>query len=486
MLDLLTILFIMLALLGAWLFRRGWTGRRVDNHPWCRACRFDLVGSWPGSLKCPECGADLTRKSAVARGQRRRRPAVLAIGAAMFLAAAAIPGLTFYRRVSPINWNALKPAAWLVRDLDSTKIERAEGALAELVARDGRADLASANRIALLDHIYQSLIPQQRSSSVEWAPVVERAWLDGLLSTDRIAEYARNTLAMSLYVDQAQPIHQGDVLRFRFSLRPPYGHRSEVMDFEIRPLDLRLGDLLYQVNPRTIRYSMVADLNTSDGSVLWDIPVEVEPGRSVLHVSWRVNCVIAGEPQTALMWEDSLDLPVEVLPPGPESVTFVSDEESAKRIRDGIHFNVVGITRLSPEDDGVAIVGELVLDDIDIHASIGIDLAGDDGAWKSYEFPMSTVWWGSRRPICVLIPAGQKLDWLELIVFARDSSYRRNPALREFNGIPRDNRPLWFGPPMTIRVPVQWVDDLGSDRVSDEMRSQVEEAMRRWTTERDR
>lgn len=54
--DLPTIAFIGLAALGLALFWRGWRGRRIDNHPWCRKCRFDLKGLWPGAARCPECG----------------------------------------------------------------------------------------------------------------------------------------------------------------------------------------------------------------------------------------------------------------------------------------------------------------------------------------------------------------------------------------------------------------------------------------------
>jgi len=59
MLDLPTILFILPTLIGVSVFWRGWRGRRIDNHPWCRKCRFDLHGLWPGAARCPECGIDL-------------------------------------------------------------------------------------------------------------------------------------------------------------------------------------------------------------------------------------------------------------------------------------------------------------------------------------------------------------------------------------------------------------------------------------------
>lgn len=54
--DFPTIAFIGLAALGLALFWRGWRGRRIDNHPWCRKCRLDLKGLRPGAARCPECG----------------------------------------------------------------------------------------------------------------------------------------------------------------------------------------------------------------------------------------------------------------------------------------------------------------------------------------------------------------------------------------------------------------------------------------------
>ena len=33
-------------------------GKQIDDHPWCRQCRFDLFGLRP-LVTCPECGYDL-------------------------------------------------------------------------------------------------------------------------------------------------------------------------------------------------------------------------------------------------------------------------------------------------------------------------------------------------------------------------------------------------------------------------------------------
>ena len=55
----------------------GWRGKKIDDHPWCRKCRFDLVGCPETTESCPECGADLTSKRSFRIGQRRKRKAVL-------------------------------------------------------------------------------------------------------------------------------------------------------------------------------------------------------------------------------------------------------------------------------------------------------------------------------------------------------------------------------------------------------------------------
>src|SRR3954447_10809108 len=63
------LLFVPLLFLLAWSVRR----RRVDDHPVCRRCGFDLTGRPAGSSGCSECGADLSRRRAIRRGNRARR-----------------------------------------------------------------------------------------------------------------------------------------------------------------------------------------------------------------------------------------------------------------------------------------------------------------------------------------------------------------------------------------------------------------------------
>src|SRR5438067_13324862 len=79
-------------------------GRRIDDHPVCRKCGFDLFGKPEGSTVCSECGADLAGKRAVRVGNRRRRSRVLAAAAPMLLLSAGWLGAGAWTRVKATDW----------------------------------------------------------------------------------------------------------------------------------------------------------------------------------------------------------------------------------------------------------------------------------------------------------------------------------------------------------------------------------------------
>ncbi|NJL31404.1 MAG: hypothetical protein HC898_07100 [Phycisphaerales bacterium] len=60
LLYLLFLIAVPLLLAGLVLLWRGIRGRLVDDHPYCRGCKFDLTGLPAERTACPECGHDLT------------------------------------------------------------------------------------------------------------------------------------------------------------------------------------------------------------------------------------------------------------------------------------------------------------------------------------------------------------------------------------------------------------------------------------------
>src|SRR3569832_2276966 len=97
----------------AWWARRG---RRVDDHPLCRKCGFDLFGKPAESTRCSECGADLSRKRAVKTGNRVSRRRVLAIVVPLLVLSAGWLCVVGYARLREIDWNRHKPVAWLISE----------------------------------------------------------------------------------------------------------------------------------------------------------------------------------------------------------------------------------------------------------------------------------------------------------------------------------------------------------------------------------
>src|SRR6476660_1221047 len=74
------LLLLILVPLGTFFLVRGLRGRVVSDHPFCRACGFDLFGLPAQSSRCSECGASLDPPRAVRQGRRERRWPLILIG----------------------------------------------------------------------------------------------------------------------------------------------------------------------------------------------------------------------------------------------------------------------------------------------------------------------------------------------------------------------------------------------------------------------
>src|SRR5262245_58754032 len=105
------------SLMGTALLVLGLRGHRINDHPVCRGCRFDLVGVFPGKDVCPECGRGLS-VAAVRIGRRRRQRGMILCGAVLLTAVLAGGGLVGVQTARGFDWNTVKPAsmlAWEVR-----------------------------------------------------------------------------------------------------------------------------------------------------------------------------------------------------------------------------------------------------------------------------------------------------------------------------------------------------------------------------------
>jgi hypothetical protein len=90
------VLLVAVLACGLGLIRIGARGRRLDSHPLCPSCDFDLVGHFVATSRnanatqvvCPECGWSSGDGQPLRRGNKSPRPSPLIIGIAMALLAA--------------------------------------------------------------------------------------------------------------------------------------------------------------------------------------------------------------------------------------------------------------------------------------------------------------------------------------------------------------------------------------------------------------
>lgn len=130
----------------------GRCGNRIDEHPVCRKCRFDLVGRPPESQRCPECGADLRGRKAIAVGNRKLRPFALVLGSCIALLAVCVFagwGWIRFRYVKEED----KPTWLVLMDAKSKDATLQSTALLELYNRQKSGQLSESQCNAYIDRL---------------------------------------------------------------------------------------------------------------------------------------------------------------------------------------------------------------------------------------------------------------------------------------------------------------------------------------------
>ncbi len=165
-----------LGVVGALLVVGGMRGRRIDDHPGCRRCGFDLFGSMAGSVRCPECGANLELKRAVRHGRRRRRPVVLGGGVLLILLTATWFVLLITGVLARYNFNPYKPTWWLAIEAGSTDATTLPPVLNELRARLERGELSEERIESLAATGLDRVDALGKAWPGEWDQFILRAW----------------------------------------------------------------------------------------------------------------------------------------------------------------------------------------------------------------------------------------------------------------------------------------------------------------------
>jgi len=101
---------------GTILLVSGLRGRKVDDFPYCRECRYNLTGLT--GQRCPECGS-LTTETGVIIGRRRRRPRLIVAGLLLCIPTMAVLIGAQTQWARSVNWYQKLPTWWVFKDQQS-------------------------------------------------------------------------------------------------------------------------------------------------------------------------------------------------------------------------------------------------------------------------------------------------------------------------------------------------------------------------------
>jgi len=203
--------------LGAALVVFAWRGKRVNDHPICRDCGFDLESIYPEKITCPECGAGLKRPKGVRIGARRKRWMTLVVGLLLI----AMPTSLIVAGVAAVLTGSdiarYTPVGVLLLQGRYGDSAASAAAAKELMRRESSGTLSAAQ----LDSGVQVALDIQedlsRPWSPEWGDLIETASVNGTLSDSDKARFQKNAAVIEL---ECRPkVSAGGVLPVRTKLK---------------------------------------------------------------------------------------------------------------------------------------------------------------------------------------------------------------------------------------------------------------------------
>lgn len=325
-----------LVLVGSALLAAGLAGKRIDDHPICRRCRFDLVGLPESAEVCPECGSSLGRPKAVRVGHRQRRRGLIALGAVATLIGMTIFGLFSWQTLSgnPSQlpaWALEAEARWAG---GQTNLE----AWDELALRVKAGTLGKARTLRMVD----IALARQKPPALAWKQTTHGDYIDavnaaGLLDDERLATYLRQSITPRVRVRRVvragDPIPMGlGVSSIRLGRQGVIYLRSTIKSNKLPGTRLTHGIQDTRINVYTglggssSRDSAKFELDTDH--------FETPPGEHTMRVVVGYG-VYQGSPQEGgeplAEWEQTYELPIRIVPADEKTVTLVEPTAESRR-----------------------------------------------------------------------------------------------------------------------------------------------------------
>lgn len=204
---------------GVLLMALAWRGRRINDHPTCGWCRFDLSGVLPAGVTCPECGAGLKRPGSVRDGARRRMPLLGLLAGLLILAPAGTLGLAFFAAVTGANLHKHLPVGVLLWQSRFADRPMSRAIADELHDRLTNRRLDKPQTAQVLAHVLDLQADTNRPWDDAWASLIDRVRLNGEFDEASERRYFRQAVAFT--ATARSRVRPGDPLPVRLKVADP-------------------------------------------------------------------------------------------------------------------------------------------------------------------------------------------------------------------------------------------------------------------------
>lgn len=346
---------------GLWL---GLRGKRLNDHPICRKCKFDLVGVYAphdantggtgvppvrtndDNPRCPECGRDLSRRRAVRRGARRKRPVIVTISALSLLLGAGALSTAVWGRATDFNWNRVKPEWMLLAELHTgeTSVDRA--ILVEFARRLRQRGLSDRTLIRLaptaleIQKLAVQRHPQDLNSlryNAQWGDIATEAVLRGLVSDHEAVQYAKRGVMARVRV--RSPMPAGAPLRVSVSPDINFVGWPQGAGVHYEVVKAAIGDAHFETAGA---HGVIPFADNHGGGRTFTLPGTLNPtGEQEVQISirWRLhaNCPTSYDVHDhsdapAAQWTEQYARPILIQLPHVPDVVLVDDAAMAPQM----------------------------------------------------------------------------------------------------------------------------------------------------------
>jgi hypothetical protein len=328
-----------LLMLGVVLVSLGLRGRRLDDHPVCRRCRFDLSGT-PGRALCPECGSKLEIPAAIRIGNRSRRSGLVAAGIACVVLLLLGGGLAFSSSRFNLAPHLPTPVLMLQARIAGSAAESL--AAKELIARHTAKKLSASQIAAALNLALARQADRSRAWDPAWGDFIAAVHAAGGLSPQQLAQYVEHGVLATISV-RPRAI-SGERAGVEAAFRTDRLAAATTVSLQVELERLALADTAVT----DIGGSAQLGMTGLGGPSAWSrtIPVAAPPGIHAIDSVWKITAYEgqAAGPSPVAVWRVKASTPIELLPPGSELVRLVSEESQRSAIESAITVRPISLT----------------------------------------------------------------------------------------------------------------------------------------------